>query len=253
MKLLHDKALLLSRRFLGLGPVQRRAFLDKLREQGLDAASLPIPKGVADAAGSVLSYAQQRLWFLEQLQPGNSAYHLPGALKLQGTLDATALHGAFEDLAQRHPSLRTRFFADAEGNPQQRIDAASGLTLEALEGEDFAAQAKAFAQRPFDLEQGPLWRVALLRQGDDEHAVLICLHHIIADGWSIQVLLTELAEFYRARVHGQPAVLAELPLSYADHALWQRACLDAGEGERQLAYWREQLGDEQPLLELPCD
>ncbi|MFV3093982.1 condensation domain-containing protein, partial [Pseudomonas sp. GW6] len=134
MNLLHDKALLLSRRFLGLGPQQRRAFLDKLREQGLDASALPIPPGAADAEGSVLSYAQQRLWFLEQLQPGNSAYHLPGALQLQGPLDEAALLGAFSDLAQRHASLRTRFFADADGNPRQCVDAAPALTLEPLQG-----------------------------------------------------------------------------------------------------------------------
>ncbi|MGF0338192.1 condensation domain-containing protein, partial [Ectopseudomonas toyotomiensis] len=253
MNLLHDKALLLSRRFLGLGPQQRRAFLDKLREQGLDASALPIPPGAADAEGSVLSYAQQRLWFLEQLQPGNSAYHLPGALQLQGPLDEAALLGAFGDLAQRHSSLRTRFFTDADGNPRQCVDAAPALTLEALQGDDFTALAREFAQRPFDLEQAPLWRIGLLRQDEHRHVLLVCLHHIIADGWSIQLLLTELAQFYRARVQGEPAALAELPLSYADHALWQRACLDAGEGERQLAYWREQLGDEQPLLELPCD
>jgi len=253
VNLLHDKALLLSRRFLGLGPQQRRAFLDKLREQGLDASALPIPPGAADAEGSVLSYAQQRLWFLEQLQPGNSAYHLPGALQLQGPLDEAALLGAFGDLAQRHPSLRTRFFADADGNPRQCVEAAPALILEPLQGDDFAALAREFAQRPFDLEQAPLWRIGLLRQDEQRHVLLVCLHHIIADGWSIQLLLTELAQLYRARVQGEPAALAEPPLSYADHALWQRACLDAGEGERQLAYWREQLGDEQPLLELPCD
>ncbi|SUD40757.1 amino acid adenylation domain-containing protein [Ectopseudomonas mendocina] len=253
MNLLHDKALLLSRRFLGLGPQQRRAFLDKLREQGLDASSLPIPAGVADAQGSVLSYSQQRLWFLEHLQPGNSAYHLPGALQLTGPLDEASLLGAFEDLAQRHPSLRTCFFADADGNPRQRVEAAPPLTLQALQGDDFAALAREFAQRPFDLEQAPLWRMGLWRQDGQSHAVLICLHHIIADGWSIQVLLTELAQFYRARVQGEPAALVELALSYADVALWQRACLDAGESDRQLAYWREQLGDEHPLLELPCD
>src|SRR5690606_15631736 len=111
----------------------------------------------------------------------------------------------------------------------------------------------AFMARPFDLQQGPLWRVALVQMGDQDWRLLLCMHHMISDGWSVGVLLGEFAELYAATVEARVAQLPSLPVQYADHALWQRQWLAAGEGERQLAYWRAQLGDEHPLLELPCD
>ncbi|MFT0183220.1 non-ribosomal peptide synthase/polyketide synthase [Pseudomonas benzopyrenica] len=254
--MLHDKAQALAKRFLGLPPAQRRTFLAKLRDQGLDAGALPIPGGAA-AACAETSHAQQRLWFLERLQPGNVAYHLPGALRLHGRLNETALQAAFAALTARHPSLRTTLEQGPGRIPLQRVAERSEVPLEAL-GEvtlqDLPAVARAFANRPFDLERGPLWRLGLARGVDGAPAhLLLCLHHAIADGWSIQVLLDDVAACYRAALAGQVAELPALPVSYADHALWQRACLDAGEDERQLEFWRARLGREHPVLELPSD
>ena len=250
-----SKLLALATRFLSLGATQRRVFLGKLREQGLDASALPIPSGVAGER-SPTSFSQQRLWFLEQLEPGNSTYHLPGALRLKGTLDIAAVQSAFERVAERHASLRTVFDTAEDGTPEQVIRAPHTLPFEPLSAADeseLQALADDFARRPFDLAQGPLWRVALVKRADDEHVLLVCLHHIIADGWSIQVLLLDFVQAYRAALENTDSALAELSLNYADVALWQRACLEAGEGDRQLAYWKEQLGDEPPVLELPAD
>ena len=238
-------------------------FLNKLREQGLDASSLPVPPGIAGER-SPASFSQQRLWFLEQLEPGNSTYHLPGALRLKGELDCAAVQSAFERVAERHASLRTVFATAEDGTPEQVIQRQQSLPFERLHATDedgVQALADAFARRPFDLAQGPLWRLALIECGSDDHVLLVCLHHIIADGASIQVLLLDFVEAYRAALQGDSGAdsgddseaLAPRPLSYADLALWQRACLDAGEGDRQLAYWRQQLGDERPVLELPAD
>ena len=254
--MLHDKALALANRFLALPPTQRRTFLAKLRDQGLDAGALPIPGGAAGECAET-SYAQQRLWFLERLQPGNAAYHLPGALCLQGRLDETALREAFASLMARHPSLRTTMEDGPARTPLQRVSEASKVPLEALgeiAAEALPAVARTFANRPFDLERGPLWRLALAQGVDGGPAhLLLCLHHAIADGWSIQVLLDDFAILYRAALEGRQAALPVLDVSYADHARWQRACLEAGEGERQLAFWRERLGTEHPVLELPGD
>ncbi|WP_346830056.1 non-ribosomal peptide synthase/polyketide synthase [Pseudomonas abietaniphila] len=250
-----SKLLALATRFLSLDAAQRRVFLGKLREQGLDASALPIPSGVAGER-SPTSFSQQRLWFLEQLEPGNSTYHLPGALRLKGTLDVAAVQSAFERVAERHASLRTVFDTAEDGTPEQVIQPPRALPFEQLDAADetqLHGVAEAFARRPFDLAQGPLWRVALVKRTDDEHVLLVCLHHIIADGWSIQVLLLDFVQAYRAALENTDSTLAELPLNYADVALWQRACLEAGEGDRQLEYWKQQLGDEPPVLELPAD
>ncbi|WP_268800676.1 non-ribosomal peptide synthase/polyketide synthase [Pseudomonas huanghezhanensis] len=256
----HHKLLALATRFLSLGSAQRRLFLARLREQGLDASTLPIPTGVAGDR-SPASFSQQRLWFLEQLEPGNSTYHLPGALRLSGELNVDAVQAAFDCLSVRHASLRTVFATTEDGTPEQVIVAPVPVLIERLNAEDEGAlQALSvdFARRPFDLAQGPLCRVALVQlpaddHGVAQHALLVCLHHIIADGWSIQVLLLDFVQAYRAGLQGEDIDLAPLPVSYADVALWQRACLDAGETDRQLAYWTQQLGDEPPVLELPTD
>ena len=186
----HSKLLALATRFLSLNAAQRRVFLGKLREQGLDASALPIPAGVAGER-SPASFSQQRLWFLEQLEPGNSTYHLPGALRLKGTLEVAAVHSAFVRVAERHASLRTVFGTAEDGTPEQVIQASQPMPFEHVNAADegeLQTLAEAFARRPFDLAQGPLWRVALVTLGDDEHVLLVCMHHIIADGWSLVVL-----------------------------------------------------------------
>jgi len=206
-----------------------------------------------------LSFAQERLWFLDQLTPGNVSYNIPMVVRLEGELDVTALVAALNAVVQRHEVLRTRFEA-AGGRPVQVVEA--GWTV-APELEDLSglAEAEREAQRraeaavsePFDLARGPLWRVRLLRLGPAAHLVLLVMHHIVSDGWSVQVLIRELAVLYEAFSKGRPNPLPALPIQYADFAHWQRGWLAGELLERQLSYWREQLKGSPPILELPTD
>ncbi|GAO94691.1 peptide synthase [Pseudomonas syringae pv. actinidiae] len=207
------------------------------------------------------SLAQNRLWFLWQLDPQSSAYNIPGGLHLRGELDITALRSSFQRLIERHESLRTRFY-EQDGVALQRIDAAGEFQLHSIdisELPDEERQARALAIReeqarlPFDLQNGPLLRVTLLQLDEEEHQLLVTLHHIIADGWSLNVLIDEFSRLYAAAVQGQSLELTPLPLRYADYGQWQREWLAQGEAERQLDYWKQQLGDEQPTLTLNTD
>ncbi|WP_425273540.1 amino acid adenylation domain-containing protein [Pseudomonas morbosilactucae] len=223
---------------------------------------LPIP-AVQDEFDTIpLSYAQQRQWFLWKFDPSSSAYNIPTALRLKGVLDSEALEAAFNQLIARHQSLRTTFVEEGE-QPQQRIAQQQALRLQHsalpanLQGAEQEAWIKAFVesetQQPFDLASGPLLRVCLLQVAQDEHVLVLTVHHIVADGWSMPVMVEELIQLYAAQREGRDAELAVLPIQYADYAIWQRSWMEAGERERQLAYWTAQLGDEQPVLELPSD
>ncbi|HKH46212.1 MAG TPA: amino acid adenylation domain-containing protein, partial [Thermoanaerobaculia bacterium] len=207
-----------------------------------------------------LSYAQQRLWFLDQLEPGSPLYNLAMPVRLEGRLDAAALAGALAAVARRHESLRTTFAA-SEGRPFQRIapPAPAHLPVVDLAAIPAAADAvrelaRAEAREPFDLEAGPLFRAALVRLAAEDHLLLLTLHHIVADGWSVGVLIRELLALYAAAAAGNgSAELPELPVQYADFAAWQRRWLDGGALEAQLGYWRHQLAAPLPGLELPLD
>ncbi|WP_412462119.1 amino acid adenylation domain-containing protein [Pseudomonas sp. SC11] len=251
----------LSRRFIELPEDKRRLFLDGMRREGIDFAQLPMPscEGLAERDG--LSYAQQRMWFLWQLEPHSAAYNLPMAVRLDGELQVAALEQAFSVLVERHECLRTTFAQDGE-RAVQRVAPAAPLRLQLIDLSDWPeasrwAQAQqqmaAQANQSFDLERGPLLSIVLLRLGAQEHVLLLTLHHIIADGWSMNILIDEFMRSYDALVAGQSPSLPALKVHYRDYALWQRSWLQAGERERQLDYWREQLGDEHPLLELPTD
>jgi amino acid adenylation domain-containing protein len=206
-----------------------------------------------------LSFAQQRLWFLEQMEPGTSVYHIPAAVRIAGPLDATALEGAVNEVVRRHEVLRTRFDV-VDDRPVQVIDPEltvpmpradlSGLPAAERE-ERLLDWATAEARQPFDLAQGPLLRLRLLRTGEREHVLLLTLHHIVADGWSLGILLREVAELYPALARGESPALPPLAVQYADFAVWQRQWLEGEELERQLAYWRRQLDGELPRLDLP--
>lgn len=151
------------------------------------------------AARSPQSFAQQRLWFLAQLEPDSLAYHLPCAVRLTGALDIQALQRSFDSLAQRHESLRTTFTCGDAGEPLQCVQQPISVGIERLQAQDEAQlrqQIDGVNRRPFDLEQSPPWRVALIEQDSRQHVLVLCLHHIIADGWSIQVLLDEFAALY---------------------------------------------------------
>ena len=213
------------------------------------------------------SFAQQRLWFLDQLLPGNPVYVIPFALRLHGPLDSAALERAIAEIVRRHEALRTTF-AERDGQPMQviaeELPIAVRMTdlrhLDKAEREPAALRlARADAQAAFDLAHGPLLRASLLQIDDDDHLLLISIHHIVADGWSLAVFTHELAELYSAFSGGTSSALPELPIQYRDFSRWQWQRF-GGEGQHQslewqeqLAFWRAQLSGELPLLDLPAD
>ncbi len=208
-----------------------------------------------------LSYAQQRLWLIEQLEPGAAAYHIPTALSLKGRLDADSLVAALREVVRRHESLRTRF-ASADGRPVQVVEQdveldvpVADLTgLEKAERDERAKElAREEARRPFDLTRAPLVRATLVRLTHEEHVLLLTMHHIVSDGWSMGVLVGELRALYEAYAAGQGSPLEELPIQYADYAAWQRGWLRGEVLEGQLSYWRGQLAGAPEVLEVACD
>ncbi|MEJ5866046.1 condensation domain-containing protein, partial [Pseudomonas farsensis] len=250
----------LVQRFIKLPLIQRQAFLEKLASKGMSLANLPLPPCQDGVAPLPLSYAQQRQWFLWHLAPESSAYHVPSALHLRGELDLDALQRALQRLAERHESLRTRF-DEQHGAACQIIQPVSErppqLHVQLLDSRPDAAALEALivseTERLFDLREGPLWRVKLLTFGPQEHVLVLTLHHIVSDGASMQVLVDELVHLYLGERSGVTTDLARLPVQYADYAIWQRQWMEAGERERQLAYWTTHLGSAPYLLELPTD
>jgi len=222
-----------------------------------DLRQLPAQEAVFFPA----SFAQQRLWFIDQLTPGRATYNIPSALRIRGKLDLEVLERTLQEVARRHETLRTRFVA-VGGEPQQVIEDQVHVQLPALDltgvvGEE-EREAEALrlareeAQQPFDLQQAPLFRGKLLRLGALNHVLLFTVHHIISDAWSIGVLIEEVSVLYDAFSAGQPSPLPELPIQYADYSVWQRECLQAGVLEAQLAYWKRQLAGSSMLM-LPTD
>ncbi|HYO59462.1 non-ribosomal peptide synthetase, partial [Archangium sp.] len=216
-----------------------------------------IPRVPRDGA-LPLSFAQQRLWYLDRLEPGNVAYSNPSAMRMRGSLEPAALERALNEVARRHEVLRTTFVMEPSG-PVQRIAPSPSLTLEVsrleTEGEheaEIARWIREHSLRPFDIETGPLVRAALLRVHETEHVLLVNMHHIISDGWSAGVMLQELALLYGAFVEGRGSPLPELPVQYADYTVWQRQWLQGPELTTQLAWWKEALAD-LPVLSLPLD
>ena len=207
-----------------------------------------------------LSFAQERLWVLDQLSGGSAAYNVYAALRLRGPLDVAALEGALAELLRRHDTLRTRF-PSVDGRAVQRvadhiplpIERADLSSLDEAEREARVSErVEAEIQRPFDLENGPVVRFLLLRVGAEEHVLVTTTHHVVSDGWSLGVVNAELAALYEAFAAGRPSPLEPLPIQYGDFAEWQREWLTGEVLERQLAYWRKQLADV-PGLEIPTD
>ena len=256
-----EDSLKLARRFIGLPLEKRQMFLAALQKEGIDFARFPIPAGVEAEDRQALSFAQQRMWFLWQLDAHSGAYNLPGAVRLTGTLNLPALEQAFVSLVERHETLRTVFQRQADDTLRQ-VPASAPLVIKHV---DFSALPATVRERavaetaeqqsvlPFDLSVGPLLRVTLLKLAEQEHVLLLTLHHIVSDGWSMNVLIDEFIHCYDAFEAGAQPQLAPLPIQYSDYALWQRRWLEAGEQARQLDYWQAQLGDEHPVLELPTD
>ncbi|ANN77240.1 non-ribosomal peptide synthetase [Bordetella flabilis] len=233
-------------------------------QKEIDAGAVPTrPEPVRSPRGDrlPLSYSQERMWFLWNMEPDGAAYNVGGAVRLSGPLDVHAMRTAFHALLMRHEALRTTFPA-VDGAPTQRIhprpDAALAVVdlgdmAPAEQARHVAAFAHDEAHRPFDLADGPLLRATLLRLAPDRHMLVITLHHIIAEGWAMEVFADEYAHLYRDVVGGRTPSLPPPDLQYADFAVWQRAWLDGGEADRQLAYWTETLGTDHPVLDLPTD
>ncbi|HEX7335226.1 MAG TPA: amino acid adenylation domain-containing protein [Pyrinomonadaceae bacterium] len=201
-----------------------------------------------------LSYAQQRLWFLHQMEPDSSFYNVAIALRLEGQLNVVALGESLNDVVRRHESLRTRFPL-VDGQPVQLIEPQLTIDLPVENtGDDLIEQlAETEARRPFELANGPLLRVKLLRLDESQHVLLLTLHHIVADGWSMGVLVKEVAAYYNERANGKIAGLGELQIQYADFALWQREFLSKDVLDQQLAYWTRQLEGAPAEIRLPYD
>ncbi|MEU2227379.1 condensation domain-containing protein, partial [Streptomyces sp. NPDC018347] len=240
---------------MGENSVEAR-LLSRMRRRAEAARIVPADR---EAGALPLSFAQQRLWFLDRLTPDSAEYLVPTVLRVRGRLDADALGTALSGLVARHEVLRTAFPADDDGTPRQVITAPwpVEVTVHDLRGEpDAEARAgevlRAEATRPFDLDSGRPLRADVVRLADDDHFLLLTVHHIVSDGWSSGILARELRELYAAAVAGREASLPELPLQYADFAAWQREQLTGEFLEGQLAYWRERLAGVTPL-ELPTD
>jgi amino acid adenylation domain-containing protein len=250
-----------SERLKQLSPEKRAALLEALRREstrGGEADAIPrLPAGAQAPA----SFAQQRLWLLDRIEPGSPAYNLSLALGLHGALDVDALRRALTEVVRRHAVLRS-ILADVSEGPVQLVQPAREMPLpridlsvlpvaarhgerERLAGED--------ARRPFDLEQGPLFRAALLELAPQEHALLLALHHAVTDGWSNGLLVTEVGALYAAFREGRLSPLPEPPIQYADYAAWQRGTLQGKALDRLLGWWRRELADLPPVLGLPTD
>ncbi|HEV3049332.1 MAG TPA: amino acid adenylation domain-containing protein, partial [Longimicrobium sp.] len=233
--------------------------VEEMRRADLPVLPPLVPTGRTGALP--LSFAQERLWFLDQLEPGSATYNIPAALRLAGALDERALERALVEIIRRHEALRTTF-TEVDGSPVQVVAPFGrfALPVEDLSGLGEAdreagvrRRAGEEARRGFDLSTGPLFRPALLRLGAEEHVLLLTMHHIVSDGWSLGVLFRELSALYAAYREGGESPLPELAVQYADYAVWQREQLAGEVLEQQLAYWKARLAGAPELLELPSD
>ncbi|WP_375509333.1 condensation domain-containing protein [uncultured Nostoc sp.] len=252
----------LSQRIADLSPEKLKLLVQRLNNKKgeilLRSQTQIVPQS-RELNSFPLSFAQQRLWFLDQLQPGNSAYNISVPMRLEGWLNVAALEQSFKEVVKRHEVLRTTFTV-VDGQPLQVIAPSLRFTLPVVDLQELPQNqreaevlrlASEEAQQPFDLARGPLLRATLLQLAAAEYALLLTMHHIVADGWAIGVLIHEIATLYEAFSVGKPSPLVELSIQYADFAVWQRQWLQ-GQLETQLAYWQQQLGGI-PVVEFPSD
>ena len=234
----------------------------RLREKsGRAAYAPPIRRRDPSITRPPLSFAQQRLWFVQQLEPSNVAYNMPLGVRLSGSLNVAILERALGEVVRRHEVLRTAF-AEFDGQPVQVISPPHNVNLNVIDLSGFSkvAQADEVARQwrhevetHFDLAEGPLWRAKLLRLEGAQHVALFTMHHAISDAWSLDVLVSELGKLYEAFSLGQPSPLEELPVQYADYAIWQREWLRGDVLDAQVNYWRGHLAGAPARLELPID
>jgi amino acid adenylation domain-containing protein len=242
--------------------VRRKAeLLEFLRAAGSEGSNAHEIRRIDRGGDLPLSRGQQRLWFLDQLEGNGGAYNITFALELTGSLDVPALEASLREIYRRHEVLRTRL-VNADGQPKAIIVQGGDWHLRILNARDVQEShrghlidqlAKEEGRRKFDLAGGELLRATLLEFGDRDYVLLVAIHHIAADGWSLGILVREFAQLYTAFREGRPSPLAELPLQYVDFAAWQSEGLESGAMQAQLAYWRHQLQAPLPLVELPTD
>jgi Condensation domain len=260
----------LAKRIAALSPEKRQLLLQHLQQNKKENfAQNDITPQNRDTNTFPLSFAQQRLWFIDQLEPGNIALNLSLSIGLTGSLNVKALEASFQEIVNRHEVLRTTF-TTLQGQPVQVISPNLSLELPIIDLQKVLADereskmlqlATAEAHQPFDLSKDTLLRVTLLQLAKSEYALLLTMHHIISDGWSVGVLVREVATLYEAYSHDKRtdksaiarSLLPELPIQYVDFAIWQRKWLQGEKLETQLAYWKQQLGGELPVLQLPTD
>ncbi|MBA2283896.1 MAG: amino acid adenylation domain-containing protein [Ktedonobacteraceae bacterium] len=236
------------------------AYIEQHFSPSRSSALSPMRGGTYDEI-SLLSFAQQRLWFLDQLEPNNPFYTIAVAIHLEGPLQVRILERSFSEIIRRHEVLRTAFAAP-QGKPVQVIASPAPLNITHIDLRHLLPGTTQLAaitqleaeesQQPFDLRQSPLLRVKLLRLSAVKHILLLSMHHIVSDDWSMEVFFHELSVLYEAFVHGESSPLPLLPIQYVDYALWQRKWLQGSILEKELSYWRRQLSD-LPLLQLPTD
>ncbi|HLL47941.1 MAG TPA: amino acid adenylation domain-containing protein, partial [Longimicrobiaceae bacterium] len=250
-----------TERLAQLSPARRAALQELLRQRTAARAETQEIRRHTRNGPAPLSFAQQRLWVVDRIEPGSAAYNMPIALRLRGTLDPGALRGSLDELVRRHETLRTTF-AEHEGKPVQVVHAPTPVRLpvldlrhlpEARRKAEAERQVEAESLRPFDLSRGPLLRGTLLRLAGDDHVLSFNLHHIVSDGWSMGVLVREVSTVYAALSRGEAMRLPELPLQYADYAVWQRGWLSGEVLEEEIGYWKARLAGAPPLLEIPTD
>jgi amino acid adenylation domain-containing protein len=251
----------LARRIAGLSPEKRQLLERLLQREGvaIDAPILPRPAGTDVCP---LSFAQERLWLLHQLDPHNPAYNIPFSARYRGRLDRAARHRAHRELVRRHETARTTIqLRDSRpvqviAPPPDTVDEPPEVDLRGLDPAAAEARLEELAvaegRRPFDLAAGPLFRVTWVRLGEEDHAVLFTLHHVVTDGWSHRLLQQEFLALYEAFARGEPSPLPPLPVQYADYALWQRQRLQGRRLDDLLDYWKARLAG-LPTLELPTD
>ncbi|PZH16174.1 non-ribosomal peptide synthetase [Streptomyces sp. NTH33] len=247
----------LVRKIQAMPPKRQRAVIALLRRQGVDLSALDIIPRVPRSPDQPLplSFAQQRLWFLAQLEGTSAHYNIPMAMRLHGPLDRAALRRALKELVLRHEALRTRF-EDRDGVPHQCVDDGSGFTVreqDVADPQDVLRICQQEMLAPFDLARDSLIRALLLRQSGTEHVLMVTMHHTVSDGWSVGVFFREVTELYKACRQGREATLEPLPVQYADFAHWQRQWLAGEVQTRQVEYWKRQLAGVDEGLTLPTD
>ena len=247
----------------GLTPAQFALIKQRLNEKSQarpDDQAIP-RRAARYATHAPLSFSQERLWFLYQLDPTSYAFNITNAVRLIGTLNVAALERALNEIVRRHEALRTTF-TNIDGEPVQIIAPELRIPLRVIDmrhrpGEQREDEAVGLityeARKPFDLTNGPVLRALLVQLDDDEHVALLGMHHIVSDGWSMGVLVRELCALYAAYSANQPSSLPELPVQYADFTAWQRERLSGDRLNELTSYWKKQLGGDLPVLELPID